>query len=47
MAPEHADSVITINMLDHLTAFGATDPDATQYLEAFRAVGGDCIWAGL
>lgn len=46
MTPENQDSLIVINMLDRTIPFGTSDPEATQYFEAFRADGGDCVWEG-
>lgn len=38
--------VIVISLLDRPLEFGASDPDATQYIEAFRAKAGACAWEG-
>lgn len=35
---------IVISLADRAVAFGATDPEATQYFEAFRPQGGRCEW---
>ncbi|TDQ56122.1 DUF6497 family protein [Phaeovulum veldkampii] len=35
---------IIISLSDRPVLFGATDPEATQYFEAFRPEGGVCIW---
>jgi len=40
-----ADKIV-ISLADRAVEFGATDPDATQYFEQFRAEDGDCIWEG-
>lgn len=37
---------IIISMADRKLEFGAADPDATQFFEAFRIEGQDCIWEG-
>lgn len=39
--------VISIAMLDRPLAFGASDSEATQYVEAFRVVDGACAWKDL
>ena len=46
---EHAlaGQVIVVSLADRVVEFGAADPDATQYFEAFRAQDGTCIWEGL
>jgi hypothetical protein len=44
---ERRDSLIVINLSDRPVPFGASDPEATQYFEAFRAEDGDCRWEGL
>lgn len=38
--------VVVISLLDRPLEFGASDPDATQYIEAFRADAGTCAWEG-
>ena len=44
---DRENSLIVVNMLDRPVAFGTIDPNATQFFEAFRAEGGDCVWQGL
>ena len=44
---ERNGSLIIINILDRRVPFGASDPEATQFFEAFRAENGDCVWQGL
>ena len=46
---EHAlaGQVIVVSLADRAVDFGAADPDATQYFEAFRAQNDSCIWEGL
>ncbi|SFF89041.1 hypothetical protein SAMN05443635_103198 [Roseobacter denitrificans OCh 114] len=39
--------VISIAMLDRPLEFGASDSEATQYVEAFRVVDGACAWKDL
>ena len=43
---EHAlaPDKIVISFMDRITEFGVSDPDATQYFEAFRPEGDTCIW---
>ncbi len=36
--------MIIISFADRPTEFGETDPDATQFFEAFRVENGTCIW---
>ena len=45
---EHALSgqVIVVSLSDRALEFGAADPEATQYFEAFRAAEDRCIWEG-
>lgn len=38
--------VVTVTLLDRDVPFGASDPDATQYLEVFRIKAGACVWEG-
>ena len=38
---------IVISLMDRLVDFGATNPDATQFFEAYRIEDGTCIWEGL
>lgn len=38
--------MIVISMMDRVVEFGATDPDATQFFEAFRREDARCIWEG-
>ncbi|MCV2869473.1 DUF6497 family protein [Defluviimonas sp. WL0002] len=40
--PEPQQVIITL--ADRPVAFGAADPEATQYFEAFRPEGQTCIW---
>jgi Family of unknown function (DUF6497) len=35
---------IVISLADRIVPFGQTDPDATQYFEAYRIVDGACVW---
>ena len=46
---EHAltGQVIVVSLSDRALEFGAADPEATQYFEAFRALEDRCIWEGL
>lgn len=46
---EHAltGQVIVVSLADRALEFGAADPEATQYFEAFRAAEDRCIWEGL
>jgi len=46
---EHAltGQVIVVSLADRAVEFGAADPDATQFFEAFRAQDDLCIWEGL
>ena len=46
---EHAlvGQVIVVSLADRAVEFGAADPEATQYFEAFRAQNDTCIWEGL
>jgi len=37
-------AVIVISLSDRVTAFGATNPDAVQFFEAFRSENNTCIW---
>jgi hypothetical protein len=39
--------VVAIALLDRPIDFGSSDPEATQYIEAFRLDGETCIWEGL
>ncbi len=39
--------VIVISLLDRTVDFGASDPDATQFIDVFRPENGSCIWEGL
>lgn len=38
--------VIVISLLDRPVEFGASDPEATQYIEAFRSAGSECEMEG-
>lgn len=38
--------LVAIMLLDREVPFGATDPDATQFIEVFRVSGGTCVWEG-
>lgn len=38
-----ADMII-ISLSDQITEFGATNPDATQFFDAFRVENETCIW---
>lgn len=35
---------VVISLADRAVAFGAADPEATQFFEAYRVEGGACIW---
>ena len=35
---------IIISLADRVVPFGQTDPDATQYFEAYRIEDGACVW---
>ena len=35
---------IIISLADRAVAFGASEPDATQFFEAYRVEGETCIW---
>lgn len=37
-------SVIVVSLLDRPVDFGAADPDATQFIDAFRVTSGACEW---
>ena len=39
-----APTQIIISLSDRAVAFGATDPEATQFFEAYRLENGACIW---
>jgi hypothetical protein len=39
--------VIVISLADRVTEFGVSDPEATQFFEAFRLSNDTCIWEGL
>ncbi len=39
--------VIVISLADRAVEFGAVDPDATQFFEAYRLKNGTCIWEAL
>ena len=39
--------VIIIALADRITEFGIPDPDATQFIEAYRADGDTCSWEPL
>ena len=36
--------VIVLSFADRETVFGAADPEATQFFEAFRPVDNTCMW---
>ena len=42
-----AADVVVINLLDRPVAFGVSDPEATQYVDAFRPDGETCLWGEL
>ncbi|MEX3316042.1 DUF6497 family protein [Sulfitobacter sp. PS-8MA] len=46
---EHAlaGQMIVVSLADRPVAFGAADPEATQFFEAFRPKDNACIWEGL
>ena len=35
---------IVISLMDRMVAFGTSDPEATQFFEAFRPRDGSCLW---
>lgn len=37
---------VVISLADRAVDFGATDPDATQFFEAFRPDDDTCLWEG-
>ena len=39
--------VIVVSLADRAVEFGAANPDATQFFEAYRPRDGVCIWEGL
>ncbi|MBV7408937.1 hypothetical protein KJP29_08070 [Maritimibacter sp. DP1N21-5] len=39
--------VVVISLMDRPVAFGTTDPDATQFFEAFRPGPNGCVWEAL
>ncbi|NJN05424.1 MAG: hypothetical protein HC814_02110 [Rhodobacteraceae bacterium] len=39
--------LVSVTLLDRPVAFGASDQDATQFVEVFRLQDGACIWEGL
>jgi Family of unknown function (DUF6497) len=39
-----APDQIIISLSDRLVPFGQTDPEATQYFEAYRIENGTCVW---
>lgn len=39
--------VIVVSLADRPVEFGAANPDATQFFEAYRPRDGVCIWEGL
>ncbi|MDW4499571.1 DUF6497 family protein [Sulfitobacter sp. D35] len=39
-----AGNLVIVTLQDRPVAFGQSDPDATQYIDAFRIDTGDCIW---
>lgn len=39
-----APGQIIISLADREVTFGASDPQATQYFEAYRVENGSCIW---
>ncbi|TMM50935.1 hypothetical protein FDT80_16840 [Sulfitobacter sabulilitoris] len=41
-----AGEVVVISLADRAVDFGQSDPDATQYIDAFRVENGICIWEG-
>lgn len=36
--------VIVVSLSDRPVTFGTSDPDATQYFEAFRVTNNTCVW---
>ncbi|MGJ8616077.1 MAG: DUF6497 family protein, partial [Sulfitobacter sp.] len=44
---ELESQIIVVSFADRITEFGVSDPDATQFFEAFRPQGDTCIWEGL
>lgn len=43
-AAAEAPGQIIISLADREVAFGASDPQATQFFEAYRVENGSCIW---
>ncbi|MEM7320573.1 MAG: DUF6497 family protein [Pseudomonadota bacterium] len=39
-------AVVVISLADRRIPFGARDPDATQFFEAYRLENARCIWEG-
>ncbi|WP_302622827.1 DUF6497 family protein [Tateyamaria omphalii] len=39
--------VVVISLMDRPVAFGTSDPDATQFFEAFRPGPDGCVWEAL
>lgn len=39
-----APAVVTVTLLDRNVPFGASDQEATQYVEVFRIEAGACVW---
>ena len=39
-----AADVVVITLMDRTVPFGQADPDATQFIEAFRITGDACVW---
>ncbi len=47
---QHGETVpdqVVISLMDRPIEFGATNPQATQFFEAFRIENGQCVWEGL
>ena len=39
--------MIVVSLADRETEFGQSDPDVTQFFEAYRPVDNTCIWEAL
>ena len=42
-----APHLVSVTLLDRPVAFGASDQNATQFVEVFRLQDGACVWEGL
>ncbi|XDA97537.1 DUF6497 family protein [Sulfitobacter sp. LCG007] len=45
-AHDLSGNLVIVTLQDRPVAFGDSDPDATQYIDAFRIDSGACIWEG-